>query len=402
MITLLTGAPGTGKTAALVAMLEELGQGRQLYVNGIPDLSIPHEKLDEPDKWPELVPDGAVIIIDEVQRIWRPRGPGQKVPDHVAQLETHRHRGLDVYIITQGPNLVDSNVRALVGRHVHLRDLGILGRWWYEWPECADNCRTAWKNAPIKKRYRLPKRVFSKYKSSSLHVKPIRSVPWMLLVMVVALLGVALLSWQAYGMITAKISPKPLPVTASAIPSTAAPSAQPAPLPAAPQQPAEPIQLAPDERVAFVPRISDRPWTAPAYDDHRRVVTVPYISGALCIKGECVCFASDGSRLPGISSKACGEWLKAPPFNPYVQPPPPTVTASPGIVSAHTPSAPGQNAAVPQQSANAVPMPSGVSNPRADTRETSPFPPGAPFHPTPARDEAGIIPPTLKSPYRQG
>ncbi|MFC7207767.1 zonular occludens toxin domain-containing protein [Comamonas endophytica] len=189
-------------------MLSELASdGRQLYVNGIPDLQIQHEPLAEPEKWPEVVPDGSVIIIDEVQRVWRPRGPGQKVPDHVAMLETHRHRGLDFYIITQGPNLVDSNVRALVGRHVHLRDLGILGRWWYEWPECADNCRTSWKNAPIKKRYRLPKRIFGQYKSASIHVKPVRSVPWMLAVMVVALLTVGGMSWVAYNAITDRMNP---------------------------------------------------------------------------------------------------------------------------------------------------------------------------------------------------
>lgn len=150
MITLITGAPGTGKSAALVSLLKELSKGRTIYVNGIPDLKIDHQELEDPTKWIDDVPDGSIIVIDEVQRIWRPRGPGQKVPPDIAALETHRHRGIDFYIVTQGPRLVDTNVRALVGRHVHLRDLGFLGRWWYEWPECADNCSTGWKNAPLK------------------------------------------------------------------------------------------------------------------------------------------------------------------------------------------------------------------------------------------------------------
>ena len=111
MLTLITGAPGSGKSAALVSMLEELGvNGRPLYVNGITDLTIPHEPLEDPDKWFDTVPDGSVIILDEVQRYWRPRGPGQKVPPHISLLETHRHRGLDFYVITQGPNLIDSNL----------------------------------------------------------------------------------------------------------------------------------------------------------------------------------------------------------------------------------------------------------------------------------------------------
>jgi hypothetical protein len=47
------------------------------------------------------VPDGAVVVIDEVQ-----------------------------------PHLVDANVRALVGWQIHLRDLGLLGRRWLEFDEC--------------------------------------------------------------------------------------------------------------------------------------------------------------------------------------------------------------------------------------------------------------------------
>lgn len=204
MITLITGAPGAGKSAALVDLLTQLGKDRPLYVNGVPDLAIPHFSLDEPEKWPDLVPDGSVIVIDEVQNVWRPAGPGQKIPESITKLETHRHRGLDFYIVTQMPRLVHTNVRALVGRHVHLRDVGILGRYWYEWPECAENCNSAWKSATIKKRYRLPKHIFSQYSSASLHVKPIRSFPTMLVVAIVALLGTFGLAGYAAKTIYAK------------------------------------------------------------------------------------------------------------------------------------------------------------------------------------------------------
>ncbi|AVP57868.1 zonular occludens toxin family protein [Pulveribacter suum] len=396
MITLITGAPGTGKSAALVAMLEELGQGRQLYVNGIPELAIPHEVLDEPERWPELVPDGAVIIIDEVQRVWRPRGPGQKVPDHVAALETHRHRGLDVYVITQGPNLVDSNVRALVGRHVHLRDLGILGRWWYEWPECADNCRTGWKNAPIKKRYRLPKRVFAKYKSASMHVKPVRSVPWMLVVMIAALGLTGFLGWKAWKMIQAKVAP------AAAVAVAPAPAVSPGPPAVPPQAPPATAPAVvggpPDERADFAPRLSDRPWTAPAYDHLRHVVHMPTIAGALCIRGECACFAGDGSRLPDVGDKACRDWMQSRPFNPYVLPPPPATAraaSAGGTGAAGSPSSADQTAPAPAVSATVVPLPAGVSNPIADAALPRLWPPGSPALPLRSTDAAPSSPPLL-------
>lgn len=311
MLTLITGAPGAGKTAALVSMLEELGKERELWVNGIPDLKIPHRTLEDPSKWIETVPDGSVIIIDEVQNVWRPAGPGQKIPDHIAALETHRHRGLDFYIITQGPNLVHSNVRALVGRHVHLRDLGVLGRWWYEWPETADNCRTGWKNAPIKKRYKLPKKIFGSYKSSSLHVKPVRSFPFILVVLVAALLGVGVMGWLGYKAITGKMAPAP--VAKPAATSTASGEGSGAGFVAGGGLGGGPV----DERIGFTGRLSNRPWTAPAFDGLRVVAAVPYITGAICVNNECKCYHGKG-RLLDVSSEACHQWAKDQPFNPYV------------------------------------------------------------------------------------
>ena len=305
MITLITGAPGTGKSNALVSLLESIGKDRAIYVFGIPELKIPHIELPDPSTWPDTVPDGSAIILDEVQNVWRPRGPGQKVPDHVAKLETHRHRGLDFYIITQGPNLVDANVRALVGRHVHLRDLGILGRWWYEWPECADNCRTAWKNAPIKKRYRLDKAAQAKYKSASVHVKPVRSVPWMLAVMVLALCIVAFMSWRAYGMISSKIHPQPV----AANPATQAGAA-------GGQSSAAAAPKLIDDRIAWIPRISHRPESAPAFDELRKVAVMPVVSGAICNSKGCRCVTQQGTNA-GLTDAECRAWLENPPFDAY-------------------------------------------------------------------------------------
>lgn len=331
MITLITGAPGAGKSAALVSMLSELSKGRPLYVSGIPDLKIPHTELEHPEKWPTEVPDGAVIVIDEVQRIWRPRGSGRAVPDDVAKLETHRHRGLDFYIVTQSPSLVDTNVRGLVGRHVHLRELGLFGRWWYEWPECCDGCRTGWRQAPIKRRYKLPKRVFGQYKSASLHVKPVRSVPRVLVVCVVSVLACGGAVWFGIDRFVGRVSGAQGVATAQHV-SAAAGAVVPvrssdagAAASAAGPRPV-------DERVDFIPRISDRPWTAPAFDDLRKVQQVPHIAGGVCMGGECRCYTVGGSRLD-LSPKACADWIEHPPFNPYVlpvQPPQQAQQSQPG------------------------------------------------------------------------
>ena len=331
MITVITGAPGSGKSAALVSLLSDLAKDRAIYVNGIPDLLIPHTALDDVSTWPDSVPDGSIIVIDEVQRVWRPRGPGSKVPADISALETHRHRGLDFYIITQAPRLIDSNVRSLVGRHVHLRDIGLLGRWWYEWPEISESCAASWKNAPIKKRYRLPKAVFGQYKSASVHIKPIRSVPWMVAVMFLALVIVAAMSWKAYTMISGKIAPqsKPDAVQAKGIDSIVN-RASPA---------AVPLMPVGYDTSQFIPRVSNRPESAPAFDHLRIVVAMPQVTGGYCVGEICKCSTDQGTNA-GLSSTECRFWMENRPWDPYRMP---TVSGAPsgGTVSSASPSARG-------------------------------------------------------------
>lgn len=392
MITLITGAPGAGKTAALVSMLEELGKDRAIYAHGIPDLQIPHIALDDPTQWPTDVPDGSIIVIDEVQTVWRPAGPGAKLPEHISKLETHRHKGLDFYIITQGPNLVHTNVRALVGRHVHLRDLGFFGRWWYEWPETADGCRTAWKGAPLKKKYKLPKQIFSKYKSASVHIKPVRSFPKVALLLVGALLLLGYLVWTGYGSIQKKLAPAAPPVAASPVlpGQTVSPSAVVTPV-------AEPAPFL-DDRVAFIPRISNKPETAPAYDGLRVVVNMPQVSGGVCMKGVCKCVTQQGTDA-GLTSDECKAWMQSPTFDNYRPQVIAAASAPSGSPSGNTPTRGDQTASAPARSEAAPYL--GASNPRADARQPSMLPPGSPFHTTPAMDAGrSIAPPTLLNPYR--
>lgn len=207
MITLLTGAPGAGKTALAVDMINEANaKGRAVFVYGLDGLKLAHVKLDEPNRWHELVPDGALIVIDEVQAVWRPARAGSKVADDVAALETHRHRGLDFVVTTQHPSLLHSNVRRLVGRHMHIQDFGVLGRRVYEWSEVSDSLNKA--KALVSRRYRLPKKSFAQYTSASLHVKPQRGLPMPLLVGVVAVPLTVVLLTMGYQRVMARTAPQ--------------------------------------------------------------------------------------------------------------------------------------------------------------------------------------------------
>ena len=108
MISLITGLPGMGKTSLMVYMLlnrKDL-QNRPVYVDGIPELQVKHEEVPEGESmetWHQWAPDGCILVIDEAQRVFRPRPAGAKVPDYVQALETHRHKGIDIFVLTQHP-----------------------------------------------------------------------------------------------------------------------------------------------------------------------------------------------------------------------------------------------------------------------------------------------------------
>ena len=105
MLYLITGKPGSGKTLHMISILlkrKDL-RGRPLYIDGIPDVDpekIPHEALPEGctgENWDEWLPTNAILVIDECQRYWRQRPNGSKVPKAIQEMETHRHRGVDLF-----------------------------------------------------------------------------------------------------------------------------------------------------------------------------------------------------------------------------------------------------------------------------------------------------------------
>ncbi|RDI14220.1 zonular occludens toxin domain-containing protein [Comamonas sp. AG1104] len=328
MMTLFTGNPGAGKTASMIDLvMRELGN-RPVFVHFdeaerirpeqtllAESLKIPHTRCNARN-WFDEVPDGAVLLIDEAQGPFRPRGSGSAVPKAVQAFETHRHAGIDVFMTTQGPRLVDSNLRALFGRHVHIRDKGWMGRWWYEWTEC--NTELNWKKCENKRRYKLPKRVFDFYKSANEHTKAPRKIPPVLFLAV----GAALIC--AYMLFSAFYKPAPeakkLPTLEhSQNVSGAAGSA------------AVPGQTSPAPKVydfgEFIPRVSSRPETSPAYDEIRKVVVMAVVAGGLCKRGECTCFTQQGTHA-GLTHQECKDWMEKRPFDPYTVPSPPPLQPS--------------------------------------------------------------------------
>ena len=179
MLYLITGVPGSGKTLKMISdlMTREDLKNRPLYLEGIPEVKedvIPHFPIPEGESmqtWHKWAPTGAILVIDECQRVFRPRPSGSKVPDYVAELETHRHKGIDIFLLTQHPRLIDANVRNLIGHHCHISKTNLGVRRMVEWNACGDPQNRKSIAEGVKSVYTLDKRAFGVYKSAEEHTK---------------------------------------------------------------------------------------------------------------------------------------------------------------------------------------------------------------------------------------
>jgi zona occludens toxin len=199
--------------------------------------------------WWTWAKPGDVLVCDEVQRHWRPRGMGTKPPEEIAKLEVHRHYGVDFVLITQNAMLLDQNVRRLVGRHLHVRRLfGTARALIYDWDGCqTDTTRTSGATRTV---WSYPKDAYKLYKSSELHTKQHQKIPLFLAFpLVVAALG-AFAGPKAYDAMHRSMTGKSLEAKAPAAPGTQAKAGkqQAAALPTAaassPQPQPTPVQVA--------------------------------------------------------------------------------------------------------------------------------------------------------------
>lgn len=310
MITLITGTPGAGKTALAVAMLlEEKGQ-RPVFISGIPELKLDHQQVPPVEDWtvevptPEdpnfkkpqfTFPPQSIIVIDEAQNIYRPRAASSKVPPYVAAFETHRHTGVDFWLITQHPGLLDSNIRKLIGRHVHIRNTP-LGRYLYEWPECGEPESKTSRQLSASRRYKLPKKVFGLYKSATVHLKQRARIPLAFYALFAALLVAGLLGYRMYSRFQEVTQSSPFDPARSPSAPGAAPGAVPgAPSPGGSSPPGTP-RLTPQQYAeSLEPRLAQLAHTAPAYDEITRPTRVPVPAGCVSTATRCQCYTQDAT-----------------------------------------------------------------------------------------------------------
>lgn len=177
-IHLITGKPGSYKSASVMEFaLKAMDSGRMVYFCNFRNLKAEQYGLTTMDHFKEWVnvPDGSLIIIDEVQEFTRDVPTNVKtedLPDWMTLLEKHRHRGIDIYVVTQHPMFIHTHIRRLLEKHVHMQR--VQGMPWSnrrEWqqvcnePENLLNCTI--KAGCTTTVYRPSKKVFNYYESTT-------------------------------------------------------------------------------------------------------------------------------------------------------------------------------------------------------------------------------------------
>lgn len=338
MLSLITGVPGSGKTLKLISdlMTRDDLKNRPLFLDGIPDVNekiIPHMPIPEGESmqtWYKWAPTGAILVIDECQRVFRPRPSGSKVPDFVAELETHRHRGLDFFLLTQHPRLIDANVRSLIGHHTHISKTNLGIRRKVEWQRCANPESRSDVSEGIVSVYKLDKRAFGVYKSAEEHtkIKTKRSKVIYVLPMALAIIISGMIFF--YGWFQGIKQPQKIEAQASSPEAVGGTVGAPAPNGTANAQgqytQAETMAMPPKppkphlSEEDYKPRIEGQAHTAPIYDSlNKQIKTMPF--PVACVKSEnrCTCYTEQATPIKDIKKSQCLDYVENGIYNPYKQ-----------------------------------------------------------------------------------
>jgi len=302
MIRLFTGLPGHGKTLRVVHELIEArakDDARPLYVRGINGLTVDHATLEGPD-WQDC-PDGALIVIDEAQQVFPIRRSGE-VPAYIQALATHRHRGIDIWLITQHPSLIDSFARKLIDRHTHIfRISGSEVAQVYEWGEVQDDPRSmSAREVSEAHTWKYPKAVYGAYSSAVMHTAKFR-IPKKLVYLLACVVvgGVCIVGVVGWGKSRMEGTISASDVNASPVGAALA-ARPPAPVP----------KTAEEWLAQYAPRVAYRPESAPAYDRLMQAAPPPKL---YCVDVEfkgCTCYTDQMTIWQGVQQDQCARIAK--------------------------------------------------------------------------------------------
>lgn len=319
-ITLITAVPGSGKTLRAVWYIQQaIARGEQVFVCNVNGLKVDGAiDFPDPSKWEDL-PANSVLVVDECQKFFR---ADRGLPSYIAAMETIRHMGIRLILLTQHPALIHQNIRALVGFHEHLvRENGKESAIVYTRSRVIDNVRSD-KALAVEDHHSwsYPKDCYGLYTSAEVHTFK-RTIPHKYkraaLLALVALVLLGGVVWQIRGAVNGD-GTKPAQAAAGGV--VAAGNAG--------RQSGRPhIATATDYARQLQPLVADAPWTAPAFVN-REMVSEPELfcmsSGEM--RGEvwhvetCRCITEQGTRYELEMLKCADVARHGGRYNPYKRP----------------------------------------------------------------------------------
>lgn len=297
MINLITGLPGNGKTLFTIGFLEQWAkrENRPVFYSGIVFTEEGKARLG----WQEVdalewytVPPGSIVVIDEAQRVFRPRAHGREVPKHVEQLETHRHQGIDLVLITQHPMLIDNEVRRLAGSHRHVvRKFGLEAATVHEWSEVRQDCEKPGRRADSSKvAWSYDRTLFGLYKSAEVHTVKARLPKqfWIAVGCVLALVLLIAALWLYFGRKIDKAAPTRQEASGQVSQGSGKSQGKAV---------FDPVADARQYVAMNTPRLEGLPHTAPKYDEMTRPTSVPVPVACVASASRCLCYTQQGTRM---------------------------------------------------------------------------------------------------------
>lgn len=301
-VFLLTGLPGNAKSLFAIDELKRIAERdkRPVFYSGIPLTDEGKSVLNwveiDPEKWFEAPPN-AIVVIDECQRIFRPRSMGKEPPPYVSQLETHRHGGIDLWLITQHPMLVDSAVRRLTQHHTHMmRVFGMKASNVHKWNTgVVENCdKPAARKSSMKSKYIFNKKLYPLYKSAEVHTVK-RHIPKRVVFIAMVPVAIAVGVGYMYHFTEKRIHPtkdllgNPINGAGPSISPQAAGASRPS------------YRNAVDDAKQYVyertARIDGLAYTAPKYDDLTKPTAVPVPAACVHMGSRCSCYTQQATPL---------------------------------------------------------------------------------------------------------
>ncbi len=290
-IVLVTGLPGHGKTLYTIATYRDLAlkDARPVYHAGLKGLKLAW-KEHKPEAW-ETLPPNSIFIIDEAQFVFPVRGRGAPA-EWIQRLAVHRHRGIDIVIVTQDPMLIDTFVRRLCDRHFHVvRKFGTHFAVVHEYANGVHDRVAHGRGDSIKHEWRYPADVFELYESAEVHTVK-RRVPLRVYALAAAPLVVGALVYTVYHRHAEgeAVAVKPAQHASSPTVSAAAPVGGGQGRTSQPLSVAQYIEL-------HRPRIAGLAYTAAAYDQVTQPVEAPYPAACVASESRCKCYSQQGTAL---------------------------------------------------------------------------------------------------------